>query len=71
MLALGPYTDDLTKRIRVTLSRSGAVAIFVPALAHFQGRVPDEIRAAAVVIAVDTQETIPRWNVSEPASADQ
>ncbi|MFD7844188.1 hypothetical protein ACFV4K_14785 [Nocardia sp. NPDC059764] len=62
----GPDTDRPLHRIRVTLSRTGAEAVFTPSIEHFDGaEVPPGLVQVADVVTVDDERTYARWSTGQ------
>ncbi|MBL1075474.1 hypothetical protein JK358_13830 [Nocardia sp. 2] len=60
-LAFGPEVDRPVHRIRVTVSRIGAEAVFTPSKHHFDGEeVPAELVQVVDVVTADSAETYAR-----------
>lgn len=59
------FTADIEHpmhRLRIALARTGAEAVVVPSMAHFDGgKVPDELIAVVDVITVEPEQTFVRW----------
>lgn len=63
ILAFGPEVDQPIHRVRVTISRTGAEAIFTPSAEHFPGcEIPAELVRVADVVTVNDQHTYARYS---------
>lgn len=66
ILAFGPDIDQPIHRVRVTVSRTRAEAVFTPSAAHFEGgEIPADLVQVADVITVNDEHTYARYATGE------
>ncbi|WP_405485597.1 hypothetical protein [Nocardia sp. NBC_00511] len=70
-LVFGPDVDGKVHRLRVAVSRTGAAAVFVPSIDHFEGEVPGEVVAVADVVTVSPVSTYTRTATGLRAESGQ
>ncbi|QLY32164.1 hypothetical protein [Nocardia huaxiensis] len=58
-------TDDPIRRLINVVLRVGAEAVVVPGIAHFGGRIPEELVRVVDVITVEPQRTYARWSAGQ------
>ncbi|GAB0102735.1 hypothetical protein JMUB6875_17050 [Nocardia sp. JMUB6875] len=59
-LVFGPEVADKAHRVRVAVSRTRSVAVFVPSIEHLEGGIPGEIIEVADVVTVAPENTYAR-----------
>ena len=63
ILVFGPDIDQPIHRVRVTVSRTGAEAVFTPSAEHFQDHeIPADLVQVADVVTVNDEHTYARYS---------
>ncbi|MFE6857584.1 hypothetical protein [Nocardia sp. NPDC057668] len=67
ILVFDAHTQEWVHRLRVAVTRTGASAVFVPTVEHFDAAVvPTGLVAVVDVITVEPEETYARGGAGEP-----